>query len=40
MAVKILRDAGTYEILTPADQLREQLRTIERAGRVCWGQHG
>ena len=34
--MKILKDAGTFEILTPLDDLRDQLLRIERAGRTCY----
>ena len=34
--MKILKDAGTFEILTPMSALKEQLLTIETAGRTCY----
>ena len=34
--MQILKDAGTYDILTPESELREQLLRIERAGRTCY----
>lgn len=32
----VLQNAGTFEILTPLEALREQLLNIERAGRTCY----
>ncbi len=32
----ILRDAGSFELLTPVDDLRRQLLNVERAGRTCY----
>ncbi len=34
--MKILRNAATFEILTPSQQLRDQLLIIETAGRTCY----
>jgi len=34
--MKILRDAGSFEILTPEATLRQQLLIIEQAGRTCY----
>lgn len=34
--MNILQDAGRYELLTPADDLRRQLLNVERAGRTCY----
>ena len=36
MTVKLLQNAGTFEILTPGADLRRQLLTIEQAGRTCY----
>jgi len=33
---KILKNAGSFKILTPKKELREQLLRIERAGRTCY----
>jgi len=34
--MQILKNAGSFEILTPEDVLRDQLLMIERAGRTCY----
>lgn len=34
--MEVLKDAGTYEILTPVEELKAQLLRIERAGRTCY----
>jgi len=34
--MKILKDAGSFVILTPISELRAQLLRIERAGRTCY----
>jgi len=34
--MKILKDIGSFDILTPISHLREQLLIIERAGRTCY----
>lgn len=34
--MKILKDAGTFKILTPKSELHRQLLHIERAGRTCY----
>jgi thymidylate synthase (FAD) len=34
--MKILKSAGRFEILTPKEELQEQLLRIERAGRTCY----
>lgn len=34
--MQILKDAGTFEILTPKEELCDQLLRIERSGRVCY----
>jgi thymidylate synthase (FAD) len=33
---EILKNAGTYTILTPPEELKAQLRRIEEAGRTCY----
>jgi len=33
---KVIKSAGTFEILTPYKELREQLKRIEIAGRTCY----
>lgn len=34
--MKILKNAGSFIILTPIPELRDQLLRIERAGRICY----
>ena len=34
--MKILKNAGSFVILTPEENLKSQLLTIERAGRTCY----
>ncbi len=34
--MKMLKNAGTFDILTPTDELTNQLLRIERAGRTCY----
>ena len=34
--MKLLQNAGSFEILTPTEQLKDQLLNIERAGRTCY----
>ncbi len=34
--MQILKDAGTFIVLTPVTELREQLLRIEKAGRTCY----
>jgi len=34
--MKILKEAGTFEILTPVPELIEQTKRIEKAGRTCY----
>lgn len=34
--MKILKNAGSFEILTPEKELKEQLLRIEKAGRTCY----
>lgn len=34
--MKILKDAGSFEILTPREELLSQLLRIEKAGRTCY----
>ena len=34
--MKILKNAGSFEILTPIRELRAQLKRIEKAGRTCY----
>jgi len=34
--MKILKNAGSFNILTPVKELEEQLLRIERAGRTCY----
>ncbi len=34
--MKILKDAGSFIILTPEEELRAQLLRIEKAGRTCY----
>lgn len=36
MEIELLQNAGTFEILTQREHLREQLLNIERAGRTCY----
>lgn len=37
--MKVLKNAGWYEILTPPEELRAQLLRIEEAGRTCYQSH-
>lgn len=34
--MKLLKNAASFEILTPEAELRDQLRRIERGGRTCY----
>lgn len=34
--MKLLKNAGTYEIVTPISELKKQLLRIEEAGRTCY----
>lgn len=34
--MKILKNSGTFKILTPKSELKKQLLRIERAGRTCY----
>lgn len=34
--MKLLQNAGTFDILTPINQLSNQLKMIEKAGRTCY----
>ncbi len=34
--MKILKNSGNFEILTPTEELKDQLLRIEKAGRTCY----